>query len=258
MSRTRFNVEPPAVLRTREGRKLGKITSVTIELDPSVAEAIEVAFAAAAPGAMGQAVPVEEQQPSLGGQPSFEGGTGETFSDDDAIAAVWQKYVEVMSPRRKTLDPEGRKIIREALKVAGETSDVAERRAVAECEQAIIGCSLSDYHMAREDPSRYQTRRPKRYNKLSNILKGSATRGRTTREQLDYFIDIAEKGRRESSVTSERNARIQQAKRVVLDAYEYPRDEHLQERRARAEAWLEQNGIRVEREVGGRPIFYEA
>lgn len=154
-----------------------------------------------------------------------------------AINAVWGHFVSVMKPRNDAPDDEQRKIIKSALDVA----------TVAECKRAIDGCSMSQFHMGQND-------RRKKYNRLSNILKGKRN-GKTTREQIDMFLEIAESGGRESGVTSASHARVQQAKRDVLDGFEFPNDAQVQERANEAKAWLRGQGWKIERGDNGRPTF---
>lgn len=98
------------------------------------------------------------------------------------VEAIWEHYVKVMAPRSKKLDPEGRKIINAALKVA----------TAAECVGAITACSRSDFHMRR---GQYAGRSGPKFNKLTHILKGKRG-GKTTREQIDMFLDMLEEGDR--------------------------------------------------------------
>lgn len=159
------------------------------------------------------------------------------------IERVWAHYVAVLKPRNKDLDSQARAVIRDALKVATE----------AECKLAITGCSVSSWHMGR-DP---QTR-GKKYNRLTHILKGKRG-GRTTREQIDFFIDIAERSGAsrgvQSGVTSADPAKISQAKRSVLDAWEFPGDGLVVSRGEESARWLRAQGWRVDFGDGGRPRF---
>jgi hypothetical protein len=161
----------------REGNVL-VVTSITAEIEP------------VAVGVGGSSCLSSPQQPER------EGGVGETpdalFEDraaagsipaapdapdaqedpQDPVTAVWACYVETMHPRRTDLLPAERKLIQEALKAAS----------VEECCQAIVGCSLSAFHMGDND-------RRRKYNRLSQIIKGRQGK-ETTRERIDYFIDI--------------------------------------------------------------------
>lgn len=151
------------------------------------------------------------------------------------VERVWAHYVEVMKPRKREPDPEGRKIIRDALNVA----------TVVECCRAIDGCASSDHHMGRALGTR------RKYNSLSQILKAKraggpyGAQGQTTRERVDFFLDLAEKAGLPSGVTSADPARLRSAKREVLDAWEYPGDESVVRRGEESAAWLEQQGIQV-------------
>lgn len=135
---------------------------------------------------------------------------------------VWAHYVSVMAPRRTQLDPEGGRIIDEALRVA----------TVDECCGAIDGCAASPFHMGEND-------RRKKYNGLSHILRGRKAGGaappRTTRETIDFFLDRAPSHGGSSSATP---AEISAAKRAVLDGITYPGDEHVAKRGEEAVAWL--------------------
>lgn len=144
-----------------------------------------------------------------------------------------------MQPRHQGLDAESRKVIREALKVA----------TVSECQRAIDGCRSSDFHMGKND-------RGRRYNALSQILKGKRG-GRTTRENIDFFLDLAQKAGLQSGVPSALNEKVRRAKRAVLDAAEFPGDEQVAERGRQAEAWLVEQGWRIEKVDGETPRFVE-
>ena len=157
----------------------------------------------------------------------------------DPIEAVWATYVEVMEPRRRELDPESRRIIREALKVAD----------VAELQRAIVGNKASTFHQGAND-------RGKKYNALSQILKGKRG-GRTTREQIDFFIEIADSsGASNPGLPSVDPAKLASAKRWVLTAWEYPGNAQAQAASKEATEWLQEHGYAVEHnEADGRPIF---
>jgi hypothetical protein len=157
---------------------------------------------------------------------------------------VWSTYVSVMKPRRRELDPESRRIIKEALKVAS----------VPECQRAIAGCSASDWHMGRDPQTRGRT-----YKQLSQILKGKRG-GRTTREQIDFFIEIADKaGVASEGVPSADPAKLSRCKLAVMTAWEFPADEHAAAAGAEAREWLAEHGVTVEMNGGGlelgRPTF---
>lgn len=216
----RFTVNEQGELEDRDGRILGPVTGLTIDVPKDVD--------------IGGYRGVVRSEERTDADPSTnEGGVGETKPSD--VELVWAHYVEVMKPRKRDLDPEGRKIIRDALKVA----------TVAECCRAIDGCASSDHHMGRAIGTR------RKYNSLSQILKAKrpggpyGRQGQTTRERIDFFIDLAEKAGLPSGVTSADPARLRSAKREVLDAWEYPGDESVVRRGEEAAAWLEQQGIQV-------------
>lgn len=161
--------------------------------------------------------------------------------DSDPALAVWTTYVEEMKPRNAALDPETRKHINNALKVAS----------VVECQDAIRGCKSSGFHMGQND-------RRKKYNRITQILKGRSAQGtapaRTTRETIDFFLDLLAKSGQESRVTSVDAARLRHAKQDVRDALEFPGDETVVERGRKAKAWLVEMGFQVTKE-GERVIF---
>jgi hypothetical protein len=161
-----------------------------------------------------------------------------------AVNRVWESYCITMHPRSTLLGEQERKIIGAALKVAS----------WEECIRAIMACERSDFHMARGE---YQG--GKRYNRLSQILKGKPASprgpGKTIREQIDMFLDLAEKDGQESGVPSVGNDNIRRAKREVIDATEFPGDERIVERGQRARALLAEVGITVVDVVGGLPTF---
>lgn len=219
----RFAVNSEGELEDRDGRVIGRLTSLTLEVPADVEMG----------GYRGGSCSEEKANDDISASATVdEGGVGETSG---AWVEVWAHYAEVMKPRKRDLDPEGRKIIRDALKVA----------TVVECCRAIDGCAASDHHMGRTLGAR------RKYNGLSQILKAKrgggpyGRQGQTTRERIDFFLDLAEKAGLPSGVTSADPARVRSAKREVLDAWEYPSDESVVRRGEEAAAWLEQQGIQV-------------
>lgn len=99
----------------------------------------------------------------------------------EEIEAVWATYVNSMNPRGRgrDLDPEARKLIREALKVAD----------VEELQRAIETCARSDYHMKR---GKHKTRPGGKYNALAQIIKARRGRNETTRSRIEWWLDRAE------------------------------------------------------------------
>ncbi|HXR31467.1 MAG TPA: helix-turn-helix domain-containing protein [Solirubrobacterales bacterium] len=99
----------------------------------------------------------------------------------EEIESVWATYVKSMNPRGRgrELDPEARKLIREALKVAD----------VEELQRAIETCARSDFHMKR---GKYKNRQGGKYNALAQIIKARRGRNETTRSRIEWWLDRAE------------------------------------------------------------------
>lgn len=99
----------------------------------------------------------------------------------EEIEAVWATYVKSMNPRGRgrELDPEARKLIRDALKVAD----------VAELQRAIETCARSDFHMKR---GKHKSRPGGKYNALAQIIKARRGRNETTRSRVEWWLDRAE------------------------------------------------------------------
>ena len=206
-------------LRDEAGNVVGILVGLEVEVDATSLTG-------------GSGAVVEEPQQSLG--LTLDVGGRERASNNgeiDAVREVWNHYVAVMKPRHTGLDPQQRAIIREALKMGTKS----------ELMRCIDGCASSDFHMGKND-------RKKKYNSLSQILKAKRG-GRTLREQIDFFLDLAERnGAAKSGVPSGDHARLSAAKRDVLDALDFPSDDHVQDRGRESEAWLRQNGITFDRQ----------
>lgn len=97
------------------------------------------------------------------------------------IESVWETYVAVMKPRGrgKVLDPESRKLIRDALKVADPE----------ELSRAIETCARSDFHMKR---GKHKDRPGGKYNALAQIIKARRGRNETTRSRIEWWLDKAD------------------------------------------------------------------
>lgn len=165
------------------------------------------------------------------------GAIEETSSNEDGkkpVNEVWSTYVEVIKPRHKELDVGSRTTIENALKV----------RSVAECQRAIVGCAASDWHMGRDSQTA-----GKSYKRLSNILKGKRG-GKTTAEQIDFFIDIADASRAGGAQIDQ--VRLSRAKQALIQAWTYPNDEFVVQQGEKARAWLTEHGFHI-RTVVGRP-----
>lgn len=216
--RTRYTINDRGELEARDGTVLGRVVAVTIEGSPHTPLPTGEEKTTTAPVA-----------PTLLPSPAVE---------------VWQTYVEVIKPRRADFDAGSRQTINQALKV----------RNVAECKRAIVGCSLSDWHMGRDPQTRGRT-----YKQLSQILKGKRG-GRTTAEQIDFFIDIADKaGVGSEGVAAVDRQKLSRAKAAVITAWEFPGDDRLAATGDAARRWLAEHGITVEMTgTDGRPTFRRA
>lgn len=214
-------------LKTNEGVVVGRLISLEVEM---FVEDLWGTFKE------GESFTSGERTTSQGSAGLEGGGGGNQIEPDDALA-VWAVYVATMKPRGVTdqvLPAQERKLINEALKVA----------TVQECSTAIRGCFASDFHMQR---GRYANAKGRRYNRLSDILRGKQGK-RTTRESIDLFIEYTAKSGGQSSGTSVDAAKLRQAKQAVRDHAEFPGDENVADRGRRAEAWLIQQGFTVSRE----------
>lgn len=158
------------------------------------------------------------------------GGGGERKFDP--ALEVWKHYAQVMKPRDGGLHDQERKLINQALKVA--TLD--------ECKRAIDGCYASDFHMKRNGKGA-----SRKYNRISDILKGKQGK-KTTREQIDMFLEIAERSGVKSGVASVDPGRLRSAKRDVWDAQEFPGDARIVERAQAARQWLAEQGYGIEQQ----------
>lgn len=135
------------------------------------------------------AVEEDSENPPPPTSPSVKSKTTEE------IESVWATYVSVMNPRGrgKGLDPEARKLIREALKVAD----------AAELSRAIEACGRSDFHMKR---GKYKNRPGGKYNALAQIIKARRGRNETTRSRVEWWLDRADEFDAGKEVTFDVNA----------------------------------------------------
>lgn len=232
------------LLEDRDGNVLGRVTGITIDVPSPRRPRQPDPAAGAAPAGSGTGGKGGASSVFLGGLGEDEGkknaaGVGGSGEPHDVVQDVWQHYCAVMNPRHKGLDSESRKVIQDAIKVA----------TPSECKRAIDGCRSSDFHMGHNENGR-------KYNGLSQILRGK--RGRqTTRERIDFFLELADKAGLQSGVPSGLNDKVRRAKRAILDAAEFPGDEQVVERGRTAEAWLVEQGWRIERTDGETPRFVE-
>lgn len=221
-------IDGEVFLVNRAGRPELQIVSMTVE--PVEKERATVPPSLGGAGGSSSSIPSTASH----GEEQKDGVRGNQI---DPALIVWRTYHEVMKPRSGSPDvlpAQERSVIKEALKVA----------TVEECSTAIRGCFASDFHMHR---GRYAGKKGRRYNRLSDILRGKQGK-RTTRESIDLFIEYTAKSGVQSSVTSVDAAKLRQAKQAIRDHAEFPGDENVADRGRRAEAWLIQQGWTVSRE----------
>lgn len=155
----------------------------------------------------------------------------------DPVERIFTYWAKVMKHPRAKLDSNRRHVIERALK-DGTTPE--------ECARAILGCSKSDYHMARG-----QFRGGTVYDKVSLILRN--------REQIETFGATAPQtptlnasGALESSVD---DAKIDGHKLNVRSAHGLAGSGEAKRKGDESEEWLEQHGIKTVRDPDGRPRF---
>lgn len=153
------------------------------------------------------------------------------------VDQVWAHYAKTMKPRRTEATEEDRKLIRAALKVA----------TAAECCRAIEGCRASKFHMGEND-------RGRKYNKLSQIVKGRVGK-ETTRERIDFFLDLADDAARGGKVTSGDPAVISDRKRLVQRGWRFSDNPGAVREAEMAEEWLKEHGVEVVRGEDDYPTF---
>lgn len=245
----RLKLGRDAKLRNERGEVIGEVEiealDLIITLDGGAAERIASGseegspFVPATTSAV--AADVESAQETLALPPSLVAPAPARRANASAVAEdVWAWYCEVMKPRNDELDSETRQIIKSALKVA----------TAQECKDAISACERSDFHMNR--PGSGNDRR--KFNQVSQILKGKRG-GQTTRERIDFFLELGEKAGLQSGVPSGDPGRITSAKQDVRDAQEMPGDVHVAKRGAESEEYLVGLGWRIERDEAGWPTF---
>lgn len=222
--RVRLQIGKDRKLRDRHGKVYGEVVSMSVDID----------LAAFADGGKGADVEVDPPGLTLdvndGAQTTLVArATREKF---DPAFEVWAHYVQVMKPRDAGLHAQERKLINAALKVA----------TIDECKRAIDGCYASDFHMKRNGKGA-----SRKYNRISDILKGKQGK-KTTREQIDMFLEIAERSGVKSGVASVDPGRLRAAKRDVWDAQEFPGDARIVERAQVARQWLAEQGYGIDQQ----------
>jgi hypothetical protein len=166
-----------AWLRDQNGRVLGRVTEVVIELPG---------------GTFKEGVrPTENIKDSQ----QLEGGVGETSPDGPReigdVEKVWDHYVQLFDATRQTLNPQRRRDIRAALKVSETIARQTEApdprgEAVTEVKLAISGLRVSPHHNGENDQR-------KKYLDIRYALRGNTARGESVEERLAKMIALGRK-----------------------------------------------------------------
>jgi hypothetical protein len=157
---------------------------------------------------------------------------------------VWGHYRQVMGVRREQMDDEEREIINKALATFSEAPDPA-----AVLCRAIDGCYASDFHMGRD---RERNDKGTKYNKVSQILKGKRG-GKTTREQIEMFLEYAESSSTSSGFPSADDATLRRRMQEAV-AGRTNGDPSIAETGMEAEAWLAEHGLKTVVEERGEGV----
>lgn len=160
--KVRFSVNEMGELVSRDGRKLGRIAAMTLDLPEEEG------------GTIGG---VEEP----GSVSSEQQKTPPTPQNDDDVREVWDHYTSVISSRYR-LDDKRRKIIKDALRV----------RSVAECKRAIDGLAASPHHNGQNDQR-------KTYLDLRYALKGIGAESND--ERIDKMAALAPRSQEQRART---------------------------------------------------------
>lgn len=221
----RFELEAPGLaLVDRHGWTLN-VVALVVDVPPEIAAQIE---AGGEPTEGGSTSPSN----SVVGKGSDE-LPSHSPSADARIDRVWDHYVAVMKPRKTTLPPQERAVIRDALKVAEEH----------ECCGAIDGCARSPFHMG-------QNERNRKYNGLSQILRGKRGK-RTVREHIQFMLDLRDQPG-STFIPSEAAAEIAEAKRNVRQGVAFGGSDMAKRQAQEAMEVLRGHGIETRVEETGR------
>lgn len=169
-------------------------------------------------------------QPPAGAPPSTPS------KDAQAVFEHWLALCDEhdQHPRSREITPSRRRLIDKALKEAS----------VDECKAALTGLFVTDWYSERG------------YYDMRYVFQ-TKPGGKSLREQIDHFIDMAEAVGRGLAITSVDPETLNRAKAAVLEAHDLSGNETAVARGARAEEWLKQHGVIVDRS-GKRPVFRKA
>lgn len=156
--KVRYSVNEAGELVDRDGRSLGKITSVTLDHH-------------------------EEEGGTIGGEEDRHlvvlREPGEQKKKTTPIAPeideIWAHYVKVFDATRQTLNVQRKRVIRNALNV----------RSAEECKRAIDGLKVSPFHNGENQDG-------KKYLDIRYALKGNSTKGESDEERIDKMMDTAD------------------------------------------------------------------
>lgn len=152
--KVRFSINENGELADRDGRVLGRLTSLTIEAGNS----------GLLVGTIGGGVEVLEEGTSSPKAPSRL---------DERVEAIWQHFVSIFDSRAE-LNAQRRRVIENALKVA----------TVEECCRAITGLSRSPHHNGQNDQQR-------KYLDIRYALRGNGQRGESNAERIAAMGELA-------------------------------------------------------------------
>lgn len=175
---------------------------------------------------------------------------GEAPSDDPPAAApapapgpaaqelhahwLWLCDTNDRHPRSREVTPSRRRLYDKGLKEA----------TLEECKAALTGMFVSDWY---RDHDKWDPR----------FVFQTKPGGPTLRAQIDRFIDMADQAGRGETVTSADPEMLSRAKAAIQAAHDLPDNETAQQRAKRAEEWLQEQGVIVDR-TGERPAFRTA
>lgn len=222
----RLKVDERGQLVDREGAVLGKLVSLTVDLDL---------------GVRGEISDLERtSEPSVNAQESLlpQGGAGDERKDD--VKIVWEHYQNAIpTGKQYTLEAKRRSIIRNALKV----------RPMSTVLRAIDGLAASPHHNGQND-------RRKKYLGINYALQGIGAQSND--ERID---DMASKAAATvdgvlANIPSAGRAMVRDRQRQVEDMLLHPGDENRRARGVGSEKYLaEQFGLHARTDGQGGVIW---
>lgn len=218
---TRFKLDAHGDLRDEEGRILGRLVNVEIDLDIHHPERVR----SGAGGGHGKVVDLSSTTSASGDQQSLLPSQRSVPKHDADVAKVWATYQRVVKGgKRFTLDEKRKRIIRNALAV----------RPLDRCCEAVEGLARSPHHNGRND-------RHKPYLGIQYALAGRGNE--STDERIDKMAEMAGAGASRvetliNSLPSEGQHMVREAMKKAAAALLHPDDANLVSRAAGSEAYL--------------------